>query len=133
MSIFEQASKQKLRFDSNRGVLATEQLWDIPLQSRTGFDLDTIAKVTNAALKATAEESFVSTNVNHANSTLTLKLDILKHIIAIKMKEAEDAKNRAAKKAEKEKLLGLLSEKQDEALKSLTAEQIAARIAALDA
>ena len=133
MNIFEQASMSKLRFSSNRGELATEQLWDLPLQSKGQFDLDTIAKEVNQQLKAVAEESFVSTNSNPASTFLTLKLDILKHIIGVKMLAAEQAKNRAAKSAEREKLISILSEKQDEALKSLTPEEILKKISDLEA
>ena len=44
MSIFEQASRLKLRFASVKGELTIEHLWGLPLQSKTSFDLDTVAK-----------------------------------------------------------------------------------------
>lgn len=132
MSIFEQASQQKLRFASNRGELTTEQLWDLPLQSKCQFDLDTITKEVNRQLKATEEESFVSTTDNPAKSRLELQMDILKHIIAVKKTAAAEARNRAARAAEREKLVNILSEKQDEALKQMSAEDIRKRLEELD-
>lgn len=128
MNIFEQASIQKLRFQSVKGELTVEQLWDLPLQSRNQFDLDTIAKSVNRDLKSTEEESFVSTRVNPAKTRLNLMLEILKHIISVKMEAAEEARIKANKADEKEKLLRLLEEKQTEQLRSLSAEQIAERI-----
>lgn len=131
MNIFEQASKKKLRFPSIKGELTVEQLWDLPLVSKVGFDLDCIAKSINSQLKSVADESFVVTSDNPAKGLLELQLEIAKHIIAVKIEVAETARNKAAKSAEREKLLGILAEKQDEALKALTPDELAKRIAEL--
>ena len=131
MSIFEQASIQKIRFQSVRGELTTEQLWDLPLQSKNQFDLDTVAKEANASLKSVTEESFVTTTTSPAKARYELMLELVKHVIAYKLKANEDARNKAAKAAKKEKLLGILGEKQDAALKELTAEELAKQIAEL--
>jgi len=131
MSIFEQASMQKLRFPSNRGELMTEQLWDLPLQSKGQFDLDTVAKEVNASLKAVTEESFVATTTSPAKSKYELMLEIVKHVIAFKLKVNEELRVKAANAAKKEKLVAILGEKQDEALKALTPEELAKQIAEL--
>ncbi len=130
-NIFETASRQAVRFVSNRGELTTEQLWDLPLQSKSGFDLDSVAKAVNMALKATTEESFVATARNPMKEGLELKLEIVKHIIAIRIQENADKQAAAGRAAEREKLLGILGEKQDEALKNLTPDEIQARLDAL--
>ena len=114
-----------------KGDLSVEQLWDLPLQSRNQFDLDTIAKTVNRQLNAVTEESFVSVRENPAKETLSLKLELVKHIISVKLQEAEEARNRANKASEKEKLLRLLDEKQNEALRALTPEEIQERLKAL--
>lgn len=131
MSIFEQASRQKLRFPSLKGELTVEQLWDLPLQSKSGFDLDTIAKSVSRDLKAVTEESFVI-ETSPANTTLILKLNLMKHIIAVRLAENAAAVNRAARAAERQKLLGVLADKQDESLKALTSAEIQQRLAELD-
>lgn len=131
MNIFEQATRRAIRFESAKGDLSVEQLWDLPLQSRNQFDLDTVAKTVNRQLNAVTEESFVSVRENPAKETLSLKLEIVKHIIAVKLQEAEEARNRANKASEKEKLLRLLDEKQNEALRALTPEEIQERLKAL--
>lgn len=132
VQIFEQASRQKLRFPSNRGELMTEQLWDLPLQSKGGFDLDSVAKAVNAQLKSVTEESFVSNGSNPAKVKLTLMLDVVKHIIAVKLAENEAARNKAANAAERQKLLDALGDKQTEELKGMSKDQLLARIAELD-
>lgn len=131
MNNFEQASRQKLRFSTNKGDLTVEQLWDLPLQSKTQFDLDTVAKNVNNALKGATEESFVNTTTNPAKARLELMMDVVKHIIAARLAENEAVRDAMARKNEREKLLGILADKQDEALKSLTPEQIKERLAAL--
>ena len=131
MNIFEQATRRAIRFESPKGDLSVEQLWDLPLQSRNQFDLDTVAKTVNRQLNAVTEESFVSVRENPAKETLSLKLEIVKHIISVKLQEAEEARNRANKASEKEKLLRLLDEKQNEALRALTPEEIQERLKAL--
>ena len=132
MNIFEQATRRAIRFESAKGDLSVEQLWDLPLQSRNQFDLDTIAKTVNRQLNAVTEESFVRVRENPAKETLSLKLEIVKHIISVKLQEAEEARNRANKASEKEKLLRLLDEKQNEALRTLTPEEIQERLKALE-
>ena len=131
MNLFEIASRKAFRFDSTRGPLATEDLWQLPLLSKTNFDLNTVATGVNAALKAVAEESFVATRTNPGRVDLETKLEIVKHIIAVRIAENE-AKTNAALVAEKRaKLVAILGDKQDEALKSKTAAEIQAEIDAL--
>ena len=131
MNIFEIASVNKIRFGTTKGELTTEQLWDLPLQSKGGFDLDSVARSVNSTLRDLAEDSFVTTTTNPAKSTLELKLEIVKHVINAKLAANEDARTRSARSAERDKLVGILSERQDDELKKLTPEQLAERIKAL--
>jgi hypothetical protein len=132
MNIFEFATKNKLRFPSAKGDLTVEQLWELKLQSAGRDDLDTIAKGINAQLKATAEESFVTTTPSKANATLTLKLEILKHIIAVKKQEEADKLNKAAKDVKRRTLTELLGRKNAEKDEQMTPEQIMKELEKLD-
>lgn len=129
--IFANATRQKIRFQSVRGELSVEQLWDLPLSSKTGFDLDTIAKAVNKELKTVSEDSFVAVKVNAQETELTLALDVLKHIIQVKLAEDAEAKQRVANAAERQRLIGILEKKQDQALEALTPEEIQKRLQAL--
>lgn len=133
MNIFEQASIQKLRFPSLKGELTTEQLWDLPLQSKSGFDLDNVARTVSRLLKETTEESFVTPTANTANSKLTLAMDLVKHVIASKVQHAEAMRRKIDLVNERNKLLNILADKQEDALKSLTPEDIKKRLAEIDA
>ena len=127
MNIFEQATIQKLRFESTRGELTTEMLFDLPLQAANGFDLDTVAKTVNSALKQTQEESFVS-KATAAQSKHALKLDIVKSVIAYKVAEKEAASNQVARRAEREQLMTILASKQAEKLGETSIEDLQKRI-----
>lgn len=131
INIFEQAARQALRFPSAKGLLTVEQLWQLPLQSKTGFDLDSIAIDINRQLKALAEESFVSQGNNPAKAQLELQLELLKHIITAKQAENADARARADRLSERTRLVEILGKKQDQALESLSPDELKARIAAL--
>ncbi len=58
-------------------------------------------------------------------------LDIVKHIIAIKLEEIAAAKARAERVAEREKLIAALGDKQDEKLRTLSEKQLRTRISEL--
>ena len=132
-NLFQLASRQKFRFQSIKGELTTEQLWELPLTARGGFNLDEVAKQVAAELKAAGEESFVQKNSNPAKAKLEAKLEIVKHIIAAKLEEAERAVKASQNQEERQRLLAVLNRKQDAALEELTPEQIQARLAELEA
>jgi hypothetical protein len=132
MSIFEQATRQKLRFPSDRGPLCAEDLYDMALTSRNGFDLDSVAKAINRDLKAEDEESFVEEKANSRRAALALQLDIVKHVIATKKQENQDRLARAGRAAERARLIEILEKKQDEARLGMSEEEIRARIAELE-
>ncbi|BCY08634.1 hypothetical protein [Actinoplanes sp. L3-i22] len=128
MTIFETATREKFRYPSTKGLLTTEQLWELPLTAKSGFSLDDVAKAVNAELKAVTTESFVATETNPAKATLETKLEVVKHVIAVRIAEDQAAKAAAAKKLEKEKLVAVLGRKQDAVLENLTEAELLARI-----
>ena len=130
-NIFEFATRQKLRFASVRGEITVESLWDVPLRARDDFNLNSIAKAISRLLKDISEESFVETTKTAQHTRLETALEVVKHVIEVKITEENAAKNRAAKAAEKSKLLTILAEKQDGKLSELSVEDLQKRIAAL--
>ena len=131
-NLFLQATREKFRFESSKGDLSVEQLWDLPLTSRTGFDLDTVAKAVNTYLKSSNEESFVNVSNNPAVSRLQAQLEVVKAIIEVKLVQAEAAKKRAEKAAERQRLMEVLHSKKDQELQGLSVEEIERRLSQLD-
>lgn len=121
--MFEKANRMKLRFASPKGALSVEDLWDVPLLSRDDFSLDVIAKSVNKKIKELEEESFVTTRSATSN-VYTLKLDILKHVIGVKITERDAKKDLVAKKAKKEKILEIMAKKQDSSLEEKSIEDL---------
>jgi uncharacterized Fe-S cluster-containing radical SAM superfamily protein len=118
MNIFEQASKTRIRFKTTVGVLVTEDLWCLDLET-----LDTIAKSLNKSLKEEGEESFIKTK-SIVSEIYQLKFDIVKHIIDVKLAEAEASKVASIKKLRREEILKLLEEKQVDALRNKSTEEL---------
>lgn len=130
-NIFEKASRQKLRFASQRGDLTVEQLWDLPLTSQNAASLDSIAVALDTEIRNTAPRSFVSTTTT-GNTVLELKLDIVKHIIEVRIEENK-RKAEQAEKAQQRKLLDdQIATKENEQLLSGSLEELKAKRAALD-
>ena len=124
--IFEQASRLKLRFETTKGFLSTEDLWDLSLTS-----LDSIYRVINKKLKEESEESLITTR-SKSNKELDLKVEILKHVVKVKQEEAELKKARQERLNELELLRNLKQEKQMDALKGMDLESLNKRIAELE-
>lgn len=104
----------------------------MPLRSKDDFNLDKIAKGVHRELEAASEESFVDAAENNpAKKLLEGKFGVVKHVIAVKIGEEEEAKTRAENKQEYEKLLKILAEKQDGKLSELSEKELKKRIEAL--
>lgn len=132
-NIFEYATRNKLRFDSSVGGLTVEDLWDLTLTStRKVATLDNVAREINRQLKAETEESFVVKTANAKKRLLETKLEIVKYIIQVKMDEADKAREKASKAAEKQKLLEILEAKETQNLVSMDIDDIRKRLADLD-
>lgn len=108
--LFENATKKKLRFNVG-GSITTEDLWDLPLLSKNGHDLDDLWKKLSKEAKASAEESLI-VKVNKKNIVLELKLAVVKRIIEVKMAWAEARTMRLERKAQKERIMALIADKE---------------------
>lgn len=127
--LFEIAARRKFRFDSVRGSLTAEDLWDVPLRGtkvNPAFSLDEIAKNINRQLKETSEESFVDqpSDEKTLQNDLQNALDLVKHIIKVKSEEEDKVKKSRENRERKQQLLKLLKEKQEEDLRGKSIEEI---------
>jgi hypothetical protein len=129
-AIFELAARQKLRFPSIVGQLVTEQLWDLPLTTTRADrpSLDSIAREVFSELKNMQEVSFVDSKPDPRRDTLQLQLTIIKHIISIKKAERDAEKVKTVNAAQRQKIMGILADKDDEVLKSKTKEELLAEL-----
>ena len=126
--MFEKASRLKLRFNSIKGQLTVEQLWDLPLTAANDFCLDAVAKSINAELKAAGEESFVSTTRAPGAAVRELEMDLVKHIIAVRLAENEAKRNESERATERARIRDVLRERQDKELLDLPKEELEKRL-----
>ena len=132
VSMYEIALRKKLRFASTKGDLDLERLWDVPLRSKDDFNLDSVARAANKDVKSTAEESFVATRKTTKQTVAELRLDLIKHVIEVRLEEEDAARRRSDNVKKREKLLEALEKKQDSKLEGMSEAKIKAELAALD-
>lgn len=130
-SMFVTASRKKFRFASERGELTTENLWDLPLTSKNGFNLNSVAITVHTELKGLSEESFVEVSTNPRRKDLEDMLQIVKYVITVKQGEAKAATERVSKLALKRKLQDAIEAKEGEALSGASLDDLKAQLAAL--
>lgn len=129
--LFILASRSKLRFATTVGQqISAEDLWDLPLSSK-GPNLDDIAKSLYKQLKeADGEVSFVKPAVK-STTEIQAKFDIVKHVIEVKMAERDVRQAAELKSATKQKIAGMIAEKQDQDLAGKSIEELTALLNSL--
>ena len=115
--LFENATRGKYRF-SFKGSITVEDLWDLFPQN-----LDTIYKALIKELKQEQEESLLSEKTK-ADTVLDEKISIIRYIVSVKLKEAEDKKNEKALKDQKQKILSIIADKEDSELKGKSIDEL---------
>jgi len=127
MSIFEKASRSKLRFASAKGGigLAVDDLWDLPLQSSRGYvNLDDIARALNRQLKAAdGDVSFVDPE-RKSDEKVQLAFDVVRHVINVKLAENAAHKEAHDKAAKKQRILEAIARLDDKALMEKPREEL---------
>ncbi len=131
-NIFEYASRTKLRFASSRGELTVEQLWDVPLRSGDGFNLNAVAKAASETVKTIKEENFVETIRTSAHVRIETAFEVVKYVIDVKLADEAAAKKRSENRIKREKLLTALAEKQDGKLSEMSERELKKQIAELE-
>ena len=128
-SKFELASRTKLRFETTQGALSVEDLWDLPLTTTSSkkISLDDIARELDRKISSGENKSFVH-QAQSVDKTLQLKFDIVIHVINVLVATAKALEESNARAARRQRLLEVLSQKQDQALSALSIEEIQAQI-----
>ena len=116
-NIFEYATRNKVRFPY-RGTISVEDLWDLSVT-----ELDEIFKTLNAQVKQSQEESLL-TDKTEADELLDIQIEIVKHIVSNKLADAEVLRKAAEVKAQKQKIMAIISRKQDENLENMSVEDL---------
>ncbi len=116
-NLFEGAVRAKYRFPF-KGQITTEDLWDLSLQ-----DLDRVFKALNAETKQSQEESLLKVRDKQAE-TLERKIEIVKHIVAVKQAEIIAIKEAADRKAQKQRIMEIIAKKEDDTLQNMSLDEL---------
>ncbi len=122
MSNFKEASKQKLRFQTSKGLLSVEQLWDLSLT-----DLDTLAVSLETEHKESGKKSFLDTK-SVKDKTAKLRFDVVLDVLTTKVEEQNALAEAKEIKEHNNKIIELIAEKKDESLKGKSIKQLEAML-----
>ena len=123
--MFEVATRSKMRFPF-KGTISVEDLWDLSKEN-----LDTVFKTLNSQVKLAKEESLLDTKTKE-DKILDMQIEIVKYIVKIKLEEEALKLQVKARKEQKQKILSVLSVKQDEDLQGKTVEELKTMLTELD-
>lgn len=98
MSAFKQATREKVRFQTSKGSLSVEQLWDLSLS-----DLDTLAVSLQEAYDKSKGKSFLDKRTTK-DKALKLQFDVVLEVLQDKKSEEEAAKEAAEIKIHNQKI-----------------------------
>lgn len=116
--MYKQASQNKLRFQTEKGLLTVEQLWDLPL---TVLDRTTIKLADE--FKISGKKSFLETK-SKKDKSIKLQFDIVLDILNTKVEIRDAEKNETADKQHNAKIDAIIATKQDEALGSKSIKEL---------
>jgi phage FluMu protein gp41 len=114
------ASRLKLRVHTSQGPLSVEQLWDLSLSK-----LSAIIKNVKKTLKDENDDelSFLD-ETKKVDFEAQLTFDIVKEIYLTKKKEIDAEKNAASIKEHNQKIMQLIHEKEEGALKDKSIDEL---------
>lgn len=121
MNIIEEAIIKKARFPAGQGSITTEDLYDLPLESKSRPSLSGIAQVVYDELQRAGGTRFLKKSTSK-NSILELKLKVLEHVIAYKEDAAEAAEKAAKNRDLKAKLISIKAKEEEDELLNMSKE-----------
>ncbi len=116
--MFEKASRLKIRINY-KGMCSVEDLWDVGL-----IELNKMFQGLTMQLKHTQGESLLEVVKTKANKLIELKIEIVRHIVKIKLEEQKARMDRKKKAELKQKYLAMIVTKQDEVEQGKTIEEL---------
>lgn len=126
-NLFEKALRNGVTF-AYKGTISLYDLWNLKLEQ-----LDEIYRSLSKEAKTSEAEGkgLLATRATKASSALKLKLDIVKYVFETLAAEKDKKAKAAERKQKAQELLALISEKEGDALKGKSLEELRAQFAQL--
>lgn len=122
MENFKLASRIALRVETGKGALSVEQLWQLPVEA-----LDALAVSLEEKHKQSGKKSFLVAK-SKKDKVAKLKFDVVLDILNVKVEERDALSSAAETKAHNQKIMDLIAEKKEGALKDLSIEELEAKL-----
>lgn len=120
--MYKEALQKKLRFKTNKGMITTEDLFDLSLQN-----LNTLAIMLDKKISEAPKKSFIEELPAEENDD-ELRFSIVKDVINIKLKARKDNIDKAQADAQKKRILEILAKRNDEELEKKSTEELHAML-----
>lgn len=126
-NLFEIANRQKYRFQTPRGNVTVEDLWDLSLE-----ELDAVYMAYNAALREADQDSLLKKR-DQQNEAGTNKRDIVVFVVRAKQAAAEARATLQERRQKAARIRELLAKKQDAELEAKSADELQGLLAEFEA
>lgn len=122
MELFAKVTQKGLTFKTVKGTVSVQDLWQMPLTSKNGFDLDTVSREVLRKVRETQEDSLVSQVKPDTDDQL--RLDVLKHIIEFKQDDIKRKEEAKAAESHNSRIDEFIQRKKEEQLASMSIEEL---------
>ena len=125
--LFKKATKQNVVYPTTKGVLTLNDLWNIPLESKspTAVTLDSILVSLDTELrKEKASTSFINKSSTSTASVKQLAFDVAHEILVERLEDKKANETRLAENQRKDRIKELIVEKKEDNLKNLSLEEL---------
>lgn len=126
-NIYKEALLNKVRFSTNVGLLTLEEVMDLPLTSKSGLSVDSLA--VDLVNKLKNENKEIVSLVNEDKEDIEryvdeLKLEVLKDIIEYKKALIEEKRKAQAENSEKRRIMEALARKKEDKYNDMSIEEL---------
>ena len=120
MDLYKKANKTKLRFETSKGILSTEQLWDLPVAT-----LNELAVSLDEQYKDSGGKSFIpNQTTTPKDKTIKLQLDVVIDILESKVKDQEKASKANETRLHNKRIAELIEKRKEGDMENLTVEEL---------
>ena len=109
-----------------KGIVSVEDLWDLSVEN-----LDTVFKSLNSQVKQVKEESLLDKKTQE-DKILDMQIEIVKYIVKTKLNEESERLQIKVQKEKKQKIMSILSAKQEEDLQNKSVDELKEMLSELD-
>lgn len=120
MEMYKLASQMKVRFQSTKGDLSTEQLWELSLD-----DLDKLTVALDADVNQSEKKSYLR-RATKKSELAKLKFDIALDVLNTRLEEANALTLAREEKERKDKIQAIIARKKEGQLEEMSVEELEA-------